>query len=576
MRTKWFDSVSRSLPLNEYPRPQFARSSWLNLNGQWDYRIRKTSAPDDPSWDGKILVPFCPESELSGVSRVLQPDETLIYRRYFSVPEDWKDSRVILHFGAVDYLCTVSLNGTDVGSHRGGYIPFSFDITGLLAEENELIVSVTDPTDKGLQQRGKQRLSPSGIFYTPLSGIWQTVWLEPVPVDHFTDVLIVPDIDSSTVSVTLMSKEDCRYKLTLSDSNGGILVQSAFRTNTEAVVSVSDSHLWTPEDPYLYSLRFESGSDIVTSYFGMRKFSVTEENGHPVFALNNKPYFMFGPLDQGYWPESNLTPPTEEAMVFDLATMKSLGFNTLRKHIKTEPLRWYYLCDRIGMIVWQDMVSGGKCRTDISAIARDQLGIKVPDDTEASYRRTGRSDPGNRKEYEDELRGLLGLLKNCVSLAVWVPFNECWGQFDANRITDIIRGIDASRLIDQASGWVDQGGGDFKSLHTYYKKLHEPKKADPRIFIISECGGFGFREDGHTWSDKTFSYGRLKTHEELMAKYESFVENELLPLRKKGLSAVIYTQLSDVETELNGILSYDREVCKFDSERLSTINRKTY
>ena len=576
MRTKWFDSVSRELPLSEYPRPQFMRSAWMNLNGQWDYRIRRSTAQEDTGWDGKILVPFCPESELSGVGRVLSPDETLTYRRSFSIPEEWKNRRVLLHFGAVDYKCSVILNGHALGGHTGGYLPFSFDITDFLADSNELTVSVTDPTDTGLQQRGKQRLSPSGIFYTPLSGIWQTVWLEPVADDHFTDVLIVPDVDNQSVSIMLKSSRDLRYKLTISDRSGGILIQSVYDTNREAVIRIPEPHLWSPEDPYLYQLRFENANDFVTSYFGMRKFSVTEENGYPVFALNNKPYFMFGPLDQGYWPESNLTPPCEEAMIFDIESMKKLGFNTLRKHIKAEPLRWYYLCDRIGMIVWQDMISGGKCRTDISAIVRDQLGMKVPDDTGSSYRRTGRTDPANRQEFEEELRGMMDLLCNCVSLAVWVPFNECWGQFDANRITELMRSLDTTRLIDQASGWVDQGGGDFKSLHTYYKKLHPPRRYDSRIFIISECGGFGFREPGHTWSGKTFSYGKLKTHEDLMAKYESFVNNELLPLREKGLSAVIYTQLSDVETELNGLLTYDRAVYKFDPDIIRPINIKTY
>ena len=572
LKTKWFDTVSRETPLNEYPRPQFMRSKWLNLNGQWDYIIKKTGSGSTENTWGRILVPFCPESELSGVNRVLMPDETLIYRRSFDIPESWSGSRILLHFGAVDYICTVTLNGVELGSHTSGYIPFSYDITDTIAEHNELIVSVTDPTDTGMQQRGKQRLSPSGIFYTPLSGIWQTVWLEPVPDNCLESAVIVPDIDSGTVSVEVRSSDPVKYELTVSDALGGIILRSSFMTNTLNRISIPDVHLWSPEDPYLYNLSFRTSNDHVKSYFGMRKFSLIEQNGHQVIALNNSPYFMLGPLDQGYWPESNLTPPSEEAMLYDISKMKALGFNTLRKHIKIEPLRWYYLCDKLGMIVWQDMISGGKCRTDVSAVLRDQMGLRVCDDTESSYRRTGRSDPGNRAEYEKELFEMISLLRNCVSLAVWVPFNECWGQFDANRITELIRAEDPSRLIDQASGWVDQGGGDMKSLHTYFKKLHAPKKHDHRAFIISECGGFGYKTDGHTWAQKTFSYGKLKDTASLMERYRSFIEDEALPLKNSGLTALIYTQLSDVETELNGVLTYDRDICKFDEKMMSQLN----
>ncbi|MBR0112310.1 MAG: glycoside hydrolase family 2 [Clostridia bacterium] len=577
MRTPWFDKVDKDCPLSEYPRPQLERDCWLCLNGSYDYAITDKSAGKPEKYDGKILVPYAIESELSGVQKALLPDQMLWYRRVFTPGAEFEGKRILLHFTSVDYKCTVWVNGKEAGKHTGGYIPFTFDITDLVnSDENELVVAVTDPTDKGPQQRGKQILKPMGFWYTATSGIWQTVWLEGVEKNHIESLKILPDIDSGKVHIDVKpSGEYDSIRISVFEGDKEIF---SGETGESADIPVENARLWSPEDPFLYTftvtLTKDGACDKVKSYFGMRKFSIMKDGkGIPRLALNNKPYFQRGLLDQGYWPESGLTAPTDEAMIFDIAEMKRLGFNMLRKHIKKEPARWYYHCDRLGMLVWQDMISGGKALNPIYAGVYPNFNIHVKDN---QYKVFHREKPEWREEFKKELFELIDSLYNSVSICCWVPFNEGWGQFDAKEIGEKVKAYDPSRFVDHASGWHDQKGPDFKSIHKYVLPVNPPtaRRTRGRPIVLSEFGGYQNSVPGHLWKEgKTFGmYLKYPDKDSLSEHYRRLHFNQIKPFIAKGLCATVYTQVSDVECELNGIFTYDRKVLKIHENVLKEVN----
>ena len=473
MLTPWGEALDREHPLPEYPRPQLRRNSYLNLNGIWEYAITKT-AEKPAAMQGEIVVPFSPETPLSGVGHILQPDEYLWYRRSVTLPEGFfQGGRLLLHFGAVDLCCTVWVNGQEAGSHTGGYLPFALDVTELIeGDAFTLELRVTDPTDTGSLSRGKQRLKNTGIWYTPQSGIWQTVWMECVPENYLRSLRITPKPEENAVHIRLEADDPAMAAVTIC-RDGGIIAEGQTDENGESTLTIpaEELRLWSPEEPFLYDVAITlAGSDKVESYFGMRAFGIgKDEKGLPRLLLNGKPYFQNGLLDQGYWSDGYYTAPSDEALIHDIAEMKRLGFNMLRKHIKVEPLRWYYHCDRLGMLVWQDMMNGGESYSPLSIYVFSNLGLRVKDDR---YRYFSRSDEAGRTHYYEELGQMIDLLYNTVSLALWVPFNEGWGQFDALKAAEFIRKRDDTRPIDHASGWYDQGGGDIKSIHWYFRPYH--------------------------------------------------------------------------------------------------------
>ena len=565
MKTIWGDNLNKNHVLEEYPRPQMKRESYLNLNGVWEYAITESDAPPE-KYDGEIIVPFSPESELSLVNRSLLPKQTLWYRRVFCLPEGFNRGRVLLHFGAVDQEAVVFLNGKKLGSHLGGYTPFSFELSSALAQENILVVKVRDVSDSSYQSRGKQKTERGGIWYTAQSGIWQTVWLESVPQQYISDIKITPLFDESEVELTVSS--ECSKPCTARWEDG----ERSFLPNKPVRLKLTNFIAWSPENPQLYSLTLTLGEDSVESYFGMRKFSVEkDENGVKRLFLNNKPYFHNGLLDQGYYSDGLLTPPSDEAMIFDIQTAKDLGFNMLRKHIKIEPARFYYHCDRLGMLVWQDMVNGGGAYKFLTIASPLMTGIHFKD---SRYKWFSREDEKGREQYMRELDETVKHLYSTVSLAMWVPFNEGWGQFDAEKAVNRILELDSTRTIDHASGWHDQKIGEIKSLHVYFKPYRFKRDKLSRAVVLSEFGGYNYREDGHCFNERDFGYKRLKTPEELLAAFERLYNKEIIPAKEKGLCATVYTQLTDVEDELNGLITYDRKVLKFPAERLRQINAK--
>ncbi len=551
-------------PLSEQPRPQFARESFAVLNGRWEYAIRKTGDPLG-DYDGAINVPFSPEFAASGVGRVLGPEETLFYRRSFTL--DSIPPHLLLHFDAVDHSARVLVNGREVGRHTGGYLPFSFEIAPFVqVGENLLCVEVTDPTDAGGQPRGKQTLTPGGIWYTPQSGIWQTVWLEALPEGYIPSVKITPDLDAREVHFSFPVDG---VSVTVIDGNRYTFFPPAGK---EVVCPLPDAHLWSPEDPYLYRVILRRGEDRVESYFGMRKFSLmTDSRGHTRLALNNRPYFHNGILDQGYFPESGLTPPSDEAMVADIMAVKSLGMNMLRKHIKVDPMRFYYHCDRLGLLVWQDLVSGGADYSFPIIAALPFVGIHLSDKGSRAYRRFRRESAEDRAAFVSFAEELVTHFVNVPSLALFTVFNEGWGQFESEKLTARLRAIDPTRHYDAVSGWHDQGknSSELKSLHVYYKKFRMPR-GEKRAVVLSEFGGYSCPTEGHMFTpDKLFGYRMYKNRKELCAAVQKLYREEILPAVKNGLSATVYTQLSDVEEEINGILTYDRRVNKFEGIDLS-------
>ncbi len=534
--TRWAKDVSPEKALPEYPRPQMVRKDWLNLNGLWDIKLA----------DGKqtkILVPYPVESALSGV---MKHAERMTYRRSFTIPRGWSGRNVLLHFGAVDWEAKVTVNGKPLGVHRGGYDDFSFDVTAALKASGvqEIAVEVFDPTDAGSQPRGKQVLHPGGIMYTPTSGIWQTVWLEPVAKTHVESLLLVPDVDAGCLRLTVGGTGTVEA---IATDHGRQVAQVSGAAGAELKLDIPDARLWSPDSPHLYDLRvsLKSGGetvDEVASYFGMRKIALgKDDQGLTRIMLNGKFVFQVGPLDQGFWPDGIYTAPTDEALRWDVATMRKLGFNCARKHVKVEPDRWYYWCDKLGLLVWQDMPAGDN------------------------------KTPAAKKQFEVELRRLIEGRRDHPAIILWVVFNEGWGQYDTQRLTKWVKELDPSRLVNNASGWTDAKCGDVIDMHNY-PGPGSPQPEEHRAAVLGEFGGLGLSVDGHTWSKQSWGYQGTQSREDLTRKYENLLRKAWALKDKSGLCACIYTQITDVETECNGLLTYDREVHKVIPERAAAVN----
>ena len=575
-------------PLAEYPRPAMRRDSCEILNGPWQYAITQT-AEYPAAWQGSILVPYSPEAPASGVGRTLQPGQWLHYHRLFAPPAG-EGGRVLLHFGAVDYACAVQVNGHLAGGHRGGYWPFTLDITDLLngTDRNSLWVAVQDPTGHGTQARGKQTLKPGGMFYPAQSGIWQTVWLERVPDNYIQTLTVTPDYDARTVTVRVhTAKPGGAVNLWAMVRAGGVTIAEDWGSDEadqdgEVTLNIPEEHFfpWSPDTPFLYDLTVgtnqgeEAGFDTVHSYFALRKWSCAPDaHGVLRFCLNDKPILLNGLLDQGYWPEGLYTPPSDAAVERELSEVKALGFNLLRKHAKIEPQRWYYHCDRLGLIVWQDIVNGGSAYnlwfvTYLTNVLQPLL-RRFPDG-KAAYSLLSRAKPADREEYAHELADTVQALRCHPCIACWVPFNEGWGQFDAGKAVQALRTLDGTRLVDEASGWFDQGGGDVHSLHNYFYPLRiRPQK---RTVALSEYGGIAWPMPGHEPPRKTYGYSTAKDRQELTARYKKLQLKTVLPQLEKGLSALVYTQLTDVEDEVNGLFTYDRAAVKPDANAVRSVN----
>lgn len=574
--TPWAEKVTPENVLPEYPRPQFVRGNWKNLNGLWDYAVTRRSGDKAASYDGKILVPFAIESALSGVGRTVGKDSVLWYSTTFTPPAGIKGKRVLLHFGAVDWETEVYVNDMLVGSHKGGFDPFSFDITQHLKKKGPqtLVVRVWDPTDQGPQPRGKQVRKPEGIWYTPVTGIWQTVWLEAVPETYLATMKQTPDIDQQTLTVsTTVVNPVPGDKVVVSAWDGGSKVaEGEMEPGGTAVLKIPSPKLWSPSSPFLYDLRLEIARkgkvvDTVQSYFAMRKSSMAkDENGVYRMLLNNKFLFQYGPLDQGWWPDGLYTAPTDEALLFDVEQTKAMGFNMIRKHIKVEPARWYYHCDRLGMLVWQDMPSG-----DLGNRWEPRPGI-VGKGTEQQR------SPASEKAYREEWNAIMEALHNSPSIVVWVPFNEAWGQFKTKEITEWTMEKDPSRLVNSASGGNFFPTGHIIDLHNY----PEPAMPQADIYggkqaiVLGEFGGLGLPVDGHVWQQKNnWGYQTFKTADELFKRYKEYMTRlkDLIPL---GLSAAVYTQTTDVEIETNGLITYDRKVFKNPVKSFHEVHQQLY
>jgi hypothetical protein len=603
--TEWGRKVTPENAWRSYPRPQMERDTRMNLNGEWDYAIRPATAAQPAAMDGKILVPFAVESKLSGVARKLMPDDRLWYKRSFTLPAKWPGQRTLLHFGAVDYESTIVVNGAVVGSHKGGSDPFSFDITRYLrAGANELIVQVTDPTSTGNQPRGKQTLEPRGIWYTAVSGIWQTVWLEPVADLYITEVRAVPDIDKGELAVAVALSNTGTpadaVRVTARDK-GKVIATTILRGNRQGALKIPNARLWSPDDPYLYDLTAElvkvtlpqgvssnprdlpaltereaqayaaatvagTPSDSVKSYFGMRKIStgVDPKTGKLALLLNNKPLFHNGTLDQGWWPESLLTPPSEEAARSDIIFLKKAGFNMLRKHIKVEPAQYYHDADRLGILIWQDMPSG----------AFGDQSVRRPSDREATFSSAGMA------QYQTELARMIGALRSFPSIVMWVTNNEGWGQYDVKTVGAIAKNMDPSRLVNNASGWMDVpgSGSDVYDIHTYDEVPVAPEPQADRPIVTGEYGGVGLPIEGHLWfTDRDARiYQFAADKEDYRRRYKIKFDEIVRQAKELGLAASVYTETSDVEGELNGLLTYDRAATKLPVEDFAAMAKPLF
>ena len=610
LMTRWGKQVRAGNAWRSYPRPQMKRARWLNLNGRWDYAIRPKAKQHPLVMDGGILVPFAVESKLSGVARRVGPDDRIWYRRTFTVPPEWHGQRVLLHFGAVDFEAHVSVNGGIVGSHRGGSDTFALDITDYLKRgQNELVVQVTDPTSTGAQPRGKQQLDPEGIWYTPVSGIWQTVWLEPVPALHVEDIKITPDIDRGELKVDVAlnrsAADEDAVRITAS-TRGRPISSILVRGNRPAVLPIPGAHLWSPDDPFLYDLKVElvkvrspynftgtansahsargdtiltpqeaalyraaqvvgGPADVIESYFAMRKSSAGQGKvtGQPVLQLNNKPLFQNGTLDQGWWPDGLLTPPSEEAIRWEIGFLKKAGFNMLRKHIKVEPAQYYYEADRMGILIWQDMPSGEEEESLDQFVRPTSLAEAVMPQAATN-------------EFEYELLRMISDLRNHPSIVTWVINNEGWGQYASTRLARMVKQLDPSRLVDKASGWLGTGdaGSDIFDVHTYEEVPKAPSGQSRRAIVIGEFGGIGLPIQGHLWRPdmSNWGYQTAKDKEDYRARYRRKYAEIIRQAKDQGLSAAVYTQTSDVEGEVNGLLTYDRAVSKLSKEEFARIN----
>ena len=569
IKTEWAEQIDPANVLPEYPRPQMERADWQNLNGLWQYAVIPKDAALPGEYEGEILVPFAIESSLSGVARRLGENSELVYRRTFTVPSAWRGQNVLLHFGAVDWRAEVWVNDVKVGSHEGGFAPFSFDVTAALqpkGKENTLTVRVWDPTDRGPQPRGKQVNRPEGIWYTPVSGIWQTVWMEPVAPQHIGRLRITPDIDRRILSVGAETTGcSAGTLLEVEVYDGDVLVASGKSINAQPVDirMPEDMKLWSPDSPFLYDLKVrlsEGGKtlDRVESYAAMRKFStVRDKDGIVRLALNNRPLFQYGPLDQGWWPDGLYTAPTDEALRYDVEMTKKLGFNMIRKHIKVEPARWYTHCDQLGIIVWQDMPSGDRSPEWQSRQYFNGTEMKRSAESEAIY----------RKEWKE-------IIDACYSypcIGVWVPFNEAWGQFKTPEIAEWTKQYDPTRLVNPASGGNHYTCGDILDLHNYPKPdlyLYDAQRAT----VLGEFGGIGLVLKEHLWEpDRNWGYIQFNSPEEVTKEYVKYA-GELYDLVKRGFSAGVYTQTTDVEVEVNGLMTYDRKKVKVDIDRVREAN----
>lgn len=577
IQSEWVEKVNPSSVLSEYPRPHLVRSEWVNLNGLWNYSIQPLVNTTQPAqFDGSILVPFAVESALSGVQKTVGKDSVLWYQRNFTVPANAKSKKILLHFGAVDWQCDVFVNDQLVGTHKGGFDPFSFDISAALRKKGvqKLVVKVWDPSDEGPQPRGKQVVKPHGIWYTPVTGIWQTVWLEAVPATYIASTKQTPDIDQKTITVaTQVENAQPGDKVLVVVKKGTeTITQKEVDPGQPAVLSIENSQLWSPENPFLYDLKIsivrnKKTIDEAGSYFAMRKISMKKDaNGIQRMLLNNEFVFQYGPLDQGWWPDGLYTAPTDEALKFDIVKTREMGFNMIRKHVKVEPARWYYYCDQLGMLVWQDMPSGDmgnrwEMRPGIYGKATDK-------------NRTPESEAIFKTEWKEIMRDFY----NFPSIVVWVPFNEAWGQFKTSEIVNWTMKEDPSRLVNTASGGNFEPVGDIIDLHNY----PEPLMPDPalfgadRILVLGEFGGLGLPLEGHTWQEKNnWGYQSFKNKEDLYKRYAEFIT--VMPhLIEKGLSAAVYTQTTDVEIETNGLMTYDRKIIKFSPDALMKLHKQLY